>query len=271
MNILIDDEQLKSELIELTDFDNINDLKIAIQTLITEYLTDSLLPLDIIENIIIFNDGNFGEVIPIFEKSLKFNICFSKYPILFMYSPIFKKNKLYGRSIVLHELQHCKEISITNQKIHIESIEKTPFKNLKGYYLYWGYHQWSEYFAYYHSSSIYPATIKGIDKFPNILQDIEILKFNNPYDIIIIDSDEISYPENLESFVRNAIILIAHLKSNVTSDAKIKLQEFTSLSEDLKIYFEKIIQLFDNLYQNYPDNISKDRFSEIGRLLFTFS
>lgn len=91
MNILIDDEQLKSELIELTDFDNINDLKIAIQTLITEYLTDSLLPLDIIENIIIFNDGNFGEVIPIFEKSLKFNICFSKYPILFMYSPILKK------------------------------------------------------------------------------------------------------------------------------------------------------------------------------------
>ena len=42
MNILIDDEQLKSELIELTNFDNINDLKIAIQTLITEYLTDSL-------------------------------------------------------------------------------------------------------------------------------------------------------------------------------------------------------------------------------------
>ena len=78
MNILFDEEYLNLELIKYTNFNNITDLKTSLNRLILDYSMDILLPPDKIENIIISNDGNFGLVVPNYQKPLKFNIWFSK-------------------------------------------------------------------------------------------------------------------------------------------------------------------------------------------------
>lgn len=267
MNILFDDEHLKIELIKYTDFNNIIDLKTSLKRLILDYLMDILLPPDKIENIIISTDGNFGLVVPNYQLPLNFNIRFSKYPILFVFNT--KLNKvLYGKSIIFHELQHCKEILITSTKVDIGQIDRPECYSLTNHYLYLGYHQWSEYYAYYHSAFIYPAAIKSVDKFHDILKNIEIFKSYKSYDAIIIH--ETHYQSNIEPFVRNAIILISHLKAGVNSDAERVLKEFISIDENIKIYFDIIIQLFDNFYQNYPENVSYNNFIELGESLLTF-
>lgn len=267
MNILFDEEHLNIELIKYTNFNNIIDLKTSLKRLILDYSTDILLPPDKIENIIISNNGNFGMVVPNYQKPLKFDIWFSKYPILFVFNTKLNKG-LYGKSIIFHELQHCKEILVTSTKVDIKQIDEPECYNLINHYLYLGYHQWSEYYAYYHSAFICPATIKSIDKYHDILRNIEIFKSYKPYDAIIIH--ETHYQSNIEPFVRNAIILISHLKAGVNSDAERVLKEFISIDKNIKIYFDKIIQIFDNFYQNYPNNISYNNFIELGKSLLTF-
>lgn len=267
MNILFDDEQLKIELIKHTSFNNINELKNSLKCLILDYLMDILLPPDKIENIIICNDGNFGLVVPDYQQPLKFNIWFSKYTVLFVYNAMLNKVS-YGKSIIFHELQHCKEILITNAKIDIERIDEPESYNLTNHYLYLGYHQWSEYYAYYHSAVICPATFKNVDKFPNIVKDIEIFKSYKPYDAVIVHKTH--YQNNIEPFVRNAIVLISHFKSGINSDAERILKEFMSINENIKIYFDRIIQEFDGFYQNYPKNISYSNFIKLGKVLLAF-
>lgn len=268
MQILIDNNtHLQEQLVKATDFDDLNELKTALLKIITEYITTIELPIEKVDKVIIADHKSFGQVIPDYKTPIKFDICFSKYPILFAFNT--KLNKVeYGKSIIYHELQHCKEINITDQKVDINQIDNPPNYSLTEHYLYFGYHQWSEYYAYYHSSFTYPANIKGIEKFPNILRDIEVFKQNKPYRGET--KYDWHYQNNIEPFVRNAVILVAHFKSGIDSQAKIVLQDFISLDANMKTYFDRLVKVFDEFYQNYPNNVSYTNFINIGKTLLTF-
>jgi len=178
------------------------------------------------------------------------------------------------KNIILHELFHCKEMSITSSHVNWKKLYfHPPIDTTKLLLFDTAIHQWSEYYAYYNSSQYYSRDINIL----KYLFDIEVttgalhllLIEQSTMNDIQINNDTM---DNITKFIHNFIMFIANYNS--TKDVKCqKVLEYikcSSIYHKYYPYFTDLIYYMDTLYNTYPEWVSESAFIEIGYKLFSF-
>lgn len=180
------------------------------------------------------------------------------------------KNKFsYAKSIILHELYHIKEFTITNQIIDIMPIYNIKKDCTKSLLVNLGYTQWTEYYAHFNSAKYYCSSTNIADSIYQSEISLTLLKqqLDNEAQVKMY---EFMY-DNINKFIANTIKLAAIY--NQTHDdsflATIQKYNHEKLYQYHYEYIYTIISYMDNLYQTYPSWISGKYFLEIGKKLFS--
>ena len=209
-----------------------------------------------------------GKVDPFYiNNSLLFDFLFDQDVINNLQSTDIKiKNKAI--SIVMHELYHYKEITITANNINYHGlIFDNNYSKTYTMVLSLGYKQWSEYYAYYNSAKYYQRNII----FDNVirqswatLQSIhDMLCKNNviqmPFQLYL----------NIKNFISNAVMFAAQYSYCLNSEYLESIQRYQN-----DVYYSKhyeyiiaLIEYMSNLYNSYPNWVSESKFIQIGKYL----
>ena len=226
----------------------------------------------LIKNLKVFNSRTqvdfVGKVIPIKTTPLSFNILFNKIII----ETIIKQTKSYdyAKSVVLHELYHCKDMSIIANIFKSNEVFFLKIDTTKKYIFNLGLKQWSEYYAYYNSSQIYNSDILDVDKcIQTLFLDFKVI------DDKIKKNKNFNMPElflsDFETFIRKVIMLISCYngtknKKYIDIINKYDNNEYSLLHN----YITNLFDYLDKLYINYPKWISEDNILEVGKKLLSF-
>ncbi|MBR5596657.1 MAG: hypothetical protein IKW30_04530 [Lachnospiraceae bacterium] len=178
-----------------------------------------------------------------------------------------------AHSIIMHELYHCKEMTITSsylewQKLYFhESIRTT-----KLLFLDTAFHQWSEYYAYYNSSKINKRKIKLSEKLSSANASLKV-SYNHIKETKCENMQLLkTFIDSLIDFISVIIMFSAHYNS--THDKKyireLRYIQRSSLYSEYYPYIVDIISYMDVLYNTYPKWITMDNFIELGHKLFSF-
>lgn len=175
----------------------------------------------------------------------------------------------YAKSIILHELYHIKELTITNRKINIIPIYSIKRSSTQAMIINLGYKQWSEYYAHYNSTKYYcpPVNLSNV-----IYQsEITLTVIKRQLD----SSVDIQLPENMynsiENFVSQVIKLAAIYNQSQNDNYLNDIQKYQNDTLYVHHYnfIYKIIAYMDNLYKTYPNWISEKQFLLIGKEIFS--
>lgn len=226
--------------------------------------------------IIVYNNVNeyLGKAQPInINNKLYCNILLHQSIIEGLTSDDIEKLNL-SKNVILHELYHCKEIAITSSFLNWEKLyfhQTTDTTKLLLMDI--AYNQWSEYYAYFHSSKMNHRDIK-LSKYLSCvnssLEALHIILIENP------NMNDIQIPyyfiDNITDFIHTCVMLAAHY--NATYDDKyIKVLKYIQRSSTYGKYYsylKDIICYMDDLYNTYPQWVSELSFMELGRKLLSF-
>ena len=179
-----------------------------------------------------------------------------------------------AQNIVIHELFHCKEFFIASQHVNWQNLyESSHITTTKTLLLNTAFQQWSEYYAYYHSSKTYTRNIKLSHYISKADVSLELLHnefTQKPYitDIQIPSS----FITNITDFIHRCVMFVAHYNS--TNHKKYQMElGYIHKSNRYNRYYPYLIDLacyMDNLYSTYPKWVSETAYIELGRKLFGF-
>lgn len=197
--------------------------------------------------------------IPVNTKPITFDILL--YETIVKCISIPNKSYDFAKAVILHEIFHCKEISITSQIID----NKFYFTRTDSTYLLLlriGMQQWSEYYAHYNSSVYYRTnpkldeSAKDIDAYMTVFSEA----MHN-------ENIEIQMPEEfllkMENFIRSVIIAVA--QNNQLGNEKI-----TTHNVYLNNYVFNVSIFMKQKYSEYPTWVSLQNFVDIGKKLMRF-
>ena len=211
-----------------------------------------------------------AKIIPaVSSGKLNFELYIKRNIVEFLYSKNIEQ-KMYGKSIIFHELYHVKEFLITNNAIPLMPIYNIIRNSTHSLLLYLGYIQWTEYYAHYNSTKYYQPYSDDIKESIELVDDI-LTTIKHGIDIY----DEYQLAEGLfkgiNIFISCTIILSARYNQAHNESYMILLQSIhneTAFDRQYK-YIRKMILYMDNLYQTYPTWVSEEMFLEIGKTLFS--
>lgn len=185
------------------------------------------------------------------------------------------ENKIkVSQNIILHELFHCKEMITTSLYVDFHKLYfHTPITTTRLLLLDTAVQQWSEYYAYYHSSKTYERDIIISDYISSANASLKVLhdkliETHNMSEIQIL----YSFITNLIDFIHICIILIANY--NATYNKKYK-KEFDSIKRSgiygtYYPYLKDLLHYMNDLLTSYPKWVSESAFIELGYKLFSF-
>lgn len=218
--------------------------------------------------IVIPNSDFCGKVDPFYiNNSLLFDFMFDQDVINNLQAPNIRTRDK-ATSIVMHELYHYKEITITaNNTNYHNLIFDNNYSNTYTMVLSLGYKQWSEYYAYYNSSKYYQRNII----FDNVIRQscATLQSMHN----ILYKNDIVQMPFqlylNVKNFICNAIMFVAQYNYCLNSEYLKLIQKYQN-----DIYYSKhyeyiitLIEYMSNLYDSYPNWVSESKFIQIGKFL----
>ncbi len=181
---------------------------------------------------------------------------------------------LFAKSIIQHEIFHCKEMSITSLHLDWKSLYfHKPISTTKLLLLDEAYHQWSEYYAYYNSAKTYKKDINlsdYISKSDAALTTLEkYLSTNSNIKDIQINY---SFLSDITKFISECIMLIAHYNSTNCKKYETELNYYSksSLYKNYYPYLKDLCHYMNTLYLTFPSWISEAAFIELGYKLFSF-
>lgn len=171
-------------------------------------------------------------------------------------------------SIILHELYHYKEITLTANNINYHKlIFDNNYYNTYTMVLALGYKQWSEYYAYYNSAKFYQRDII----FDNVIkQSWTTLQAMRD---MLLKNDTVQMPFqfylNIKNFISNAIMFVAQYNNSLNPKYLQLIQQYKNNTYYSK-HYEYIMDLIEymySLYNSYPTWISESKFIQIGKYL----
>lgn len=213
------------------------------------------------------NTKHLGRIRIINYSSLKYTICFNEDVIINFFNDALNHH-LKSKSVIMHELYHCKDIVIVGNKIDLTLIEHDSY-NYEELFLNLGYHQWSEYNSHYLSSKIYPCSIRAINKYPDNLEEI---LYNFDYKELFNENDFTwirLYEPIIHNFIKDMIKLIANYNSSFNEEINLLYNNYC-LNPFIKQYLTRISEMLETYRKQYPNWISIISFSNIGKNLLTF-
>lgn len=261
MEIIIVD----NELYQVCECKSDKELKEKITHCICDYLKSLFIDKTVIRNIIISDmKKSNGRIDIINYYPLSFDMFLNSNVIWRLFDKSQNKED-YASGIIIHELFHCKDISIANSILNISNIlEHSP--SLNELYMDLGLHQWSEYYAHYNSAKIYPSDILIHASEPeNIIESIGIFVLNglygdNPTNYMI-------YNNTIHPFIRKVIILLANINSISSQPHINELERYKSISNHMNEYIQNVDITLTQYLKTYPDFISEKSFLKLGEIL----
>lgn len=193
---------------------------------------------------------------PVNTNPITFNILL--YKTIVEYISIPNKNYNFAKAVILHEIFHCKEISITSQIIG----NKYYFLQTDSTYLFIlriGIQQWSEYYAHFNSSIYHRTNPKLNENAKNV--DIYLTVFSEK---IHNENNMLQMPEiflyKIEDFICSVIIAVAQNNRLGNEDLNVKNIHLNNYILDIAIYMNQ-------KYLKYPTWVSINDFINIGKKL----
>lgn len=216
-----------------------------------------------------------GKVNPIDDnKNLYFELLFQQNVIDDLISENKDKIQL-SESIIIHELFHCKEMTITSSYMDYNKLYfNTQFETTRELLFNTAVHQWSEYYAYYNSTKRNERNIK-LSSYLSSVEAILCVLYNK----LAEESDaiaDIQLPYNfitdMISFIHRSVMLIACYNSTKSRKYQRELEyvERSSLYQKYYPYLKELSFYMDSLYITYPNWVSEKTFMELGYKLFSF-
>lgn len=175
--------------------------------------------------------------------------------------------QIESKSVICHEIYHCKDLTIIGRKIDISTIAHDSH-NIDELILNLGYHQWLEYNAHYFSAKYFPCKIRTIDKYPASL--INILNNFNQYKIFDHTKSISEYENIIHYFIKDVVKLLANYNSIYDDNIFSTYNQYYNSNILLRRYLENISKILEEYRTNYPYWISYDSFKNIGQNLLTF-
>lgn len=176
---------------------------------------------------------------------------------------------LFAKSIILHELYHIKELTLTNKIIDIMPIYSIKKDCTMSLLLNLGYMQWSEYYAHFNSAKHYHSSTNIADSIYQSEISLTALKhqLDNESQVIM---PEFMY-DNINDFISKTIKLAAIYNQTHDDHFLEPIHEYNhrKLYQYHYKYIYTIISYMDKFYQTYPSWISEKSFLEIGKKLFS--
>lgn len=222
-------------------------------------------------HITILNKRNdwLGKIVPIlYEGKLAFEIFIHQSVIDDLQSD--ENDKIgYARAVILHELYHLKEMSMTNNIIDVtlvHNIKRDCTFNLLNSL---GYLEWGEYYAHFNSTKHYKGHNNMSDSIYQSEISLSVLssKLDEENDVMM---PEFMY-DNIHSFISKSVIFAARYNCSQDESYIKNLRRYknSNLYKAHYNYISDLIVYMDSLYQTYPNWISKSIFLDIGRRLFS--
>lgn len=216
----------------------------------------------------------YGKVVPImYNNNLYFELLFCKNLINDL---LFNDNtKLQlSKSIIIHELFHCKEMYITSRNIDCNKLYfHEPIVTTKMLLFDTAIKQWSEYYAYYNSSKYGDRQINLSNYICEVNTSLKVMynKLVQTQDVSDVQMP-ISFITDIIDFIHRCIMLIAYYNSTHDKKYKNELEYFkrSLLYKDYYPYLKDLSYTFNNLYRIYPNWLSELSFIELGYKLFSF-
>ena len=189
-------------------------------------------------------------------------------------SDSFYKDNDFEKSVVYHELFHCKEMNISNKYVDLQKIfiESRYFTTSYKFLLNIGYMQWSEYYAYFNSTRYHIPNWFLYDDLKNV--DISLKSIANIFTQNTISHTHvgISLLNDITNLVACFIRIAACYNSSHNSKYRTEIQKCCKVSnyKYYNPYFLDISCYMNDLYNNYPNWISEEAFIELGKKLISF-
>lgn len=182
--------------------------------------------------------------------------------------------KLLAKSIILHELFHCKEMLTTSLCTDWENLYfHKPINTTRLWLFDSAIHMWGEYYAYFNSSKYYERNVNLIDVLSTSNAELKVLH-NEFSKTPVIDNIQIptSFMRHIDAFIHRCIMLVAYYNS---THKRKYLKEFKHIEnspiyQNYHPYLKDLSHYMDFLYITYPNWISESAFVELGRKLFSF-
>lgn len=174
-----------------------------------------------------------------------------------------------SQATVFHEFCHCLEIATTLKHYNFCTLHNRPQDNTWQLLFSTAIECWGEYFAYFHSCKLQKETRVLTPKIKNLYLYKQLFSKNFNHD------DSIKYVEELwdgiVNMIRTTVILAAcyHSTGDIQYANELHLQNTHPKYNILDDYIKNIVQYFHQLYETYPQWVSKDKFIEIGYTLFS--
>lgn len=174
-----------------------------------------------------------------------------------------------SQATVFHEFCHCLEIATTLKHYNFYTLHNRPQDNTWQLLFSTAIECWGEYFACFHSCKLRKETRVLTPKIKNLYLYKQLFSKNFNHD------DSIKYVEELwdgiVNMIRTTVILAAcyHSTGDIQYANELHLQNTHPKYNILDDYIKNIVQYFHQLYETYPQWVSKDKFIEIGYTLFS--
>lgn len=265
MNVIITDPNLYM----ITNCDSMDELKEKIHSYILEKLRIISVDHKMINNVYIAsnNENYYARLDTISHDPIVCNMIIAVQIIWYLYRGLADKRNL-AESVIMHELYHCREHAYTFSALDYSKICFDPI-SYDDLCLNIGYHQWSEYYAHFYSSKICISdNIKVREKYPLNIHE-ELISFTHQTFHKEGDYAEL-YNSIVHPFIRNCIIMLANYNSTQDIAVKSIIDNFKTIDDSIKQYFNKVNGLMEDCYGKYPNVISYKYFYKIGKELLTF-
>ncbi|WP_024346886.1 hypothetical protein [Lacrimispora indolis] len=268
MDIKINDDNV---IVTVLRFKFEHELIDLIKNLVTSLCSDIEIPTDIIGEFNIdpikVGDGYFGRISCTSFDPLKISIIV-KNTVIWDYFDDNKsrKEKELAKAIIIHELYHCKENYITSLNTNLEDIVKHPPITTTELLMFdIGHIQFSEYYAHRNSSSFSYDVKNDMQLIHNTHDELLALQEcarNQQHDF------SFNY-EKIHTFIKYIVKYTAIFSCSHDEKFRVLL---IILEEDYPLIYKYVNYISETLnieYIDYPKDISKAKFSSIGRALLT--
>ena len=218
--------------------------------------------------------GWYGKAIPIiYNDSLCFELLFQQELINDLLANDNTKLQL-SKSIIMHELFHCKEMYNTSLKIDWRKLYfHEPIVTTKMLLLDTAIKEWSEYYAYFNSSCYNNRQIRVSNYIGKADTSLKAI-YNNLSETFDTSNIQmpISFITDIIDFIHRCIMLVAYYNSTHNNEYKNEFEYFkrSSFYKDYYPYLKDLSYTMNNLYLTYPNWLSESAFMELGYKLFSF-
>lgn len=239
----------------------------SIASYISKFSFDIGLDTSTIRNIIIANLNDTAARVEEPQTVQRvFDIFINEYLIWYLHDEKLSK-EVYSEAVIKHELFHCID---TLNMLHINrNIIDKPLDNYDDLCLSIGYYQWSEYFAHYNSSKIFPSDIIKLQTdYQPLYKSIRTFK---EACICSIDSPHFElYNKHINLFIQKIIILLANMNSIESQIHIVELEKYKSIDNSVREYIDNVNSILNHIYMTYPKLLSYETFRMLGKTLLDF-